>query len=125
MVKQQVWPWLFLAFMVGQVQSELIQSRLQNRHLQRVMNHQRITIVIEGVRTRARLHKPDPLLLIDFPEINHQFKVSEKIAQNVTFEFWHFPPIFVLLKLTCLVTLFDRNLHVFKKSPKWTILWHF
>ena len=88
MVKQQVWPWLFLAFMVGQVQSELIQSRLQNRHLQRVMNHQRITIVIEGVRTRARLHKPDPLLLIDFPEINHQFKVSEKLAQNVTFEFF-------------------------------------
>ena len=24
------------------------------------------------------------------------------------FEFWHFPPIFDLLKLTCLVTLFDR-----------------
>ena len=26
------------------------------------------------------------------------------------FQFWHFPPIFVLLKLTCLVTLFDRKL---------------
>ena len=37
------------------------------------------------------------------------------------FEFWHFPPIFVLLKLTCLVTLFDRKLQVFKNSPKWTI----
>ena len=37
------------------------------------------------------------------------------------FEFWHFPPIFVLLKLICLVTLFDRTLHVFKNSPKWTI----
>ena len=36
-----------------------------------------------------------------------------KITQNVAFEFWHFPPIFVLLKLTCLVTLFD--------SPKLTI----
>ena len=34
------------------------------------------------------------------------------------FEFWHFPPIFVLLKLTCLVTLFDRKLQVFKNSPK-------
>ena len=33
-----------------------------------------------------------------------------KIPQNVAFEFWHFPPIFVLLKLTCLVTLFDRKL---------------
>ena len=35
--------------------------------------------------------------------------------------FWHFPPIFVQLKLTCLVTLFDRKLQVFKNSPKWTI----
>ena len=44
-----------------------------------------------------------------------------KITQNVTFEFWHFPPIFDLLKLNCLVTLFDRKLQVFKNSPKWTI----
>ena len=44
-----------------------------------------------------------------------------KKTQNVAFEFWHFPPIFVLLKLTCLVTLFDRKLQVFKNSPKWTI----
>ena len=51
-----------------------------------------------------------------------------KITQNVAFEFmtfWHFPPIFVLLKLTCLVTLFDSKLQVFKNSPKWTIFWHF
>ena len=34
---------------------------------------------------------------------------------------WIFPPIFVLLKLTCLVTLLDRKLQVFKSSPKWTI----
>ena len=27
----------------------------------------------------------------------------------------------VLLKFTCLVTLFDRKLQVFKKSPNWTI----
>ena len=45
-----------------------------------------------------------------------------KITQNVAFEFWHFPPIFVLLKLTCLVTLFDRKLQVFKNSSNWTIL---
>ena len=37
------------------------------------------------------------------------------------FVFWHFSPIFVLLKLTCLVTLFDRKLQVFKNSLKWTI----
>ena len=29
------------------------------------------------------------------------------------FEFWHFLPIFVPLKLTCLVILFDRKLQVF------------
>ena len=47
-----------------------------------------------------------------------------KITQNVAFEFlefWDFPPIFVLLKLTCLVTLFDCKLQVFKNSPKWTV----
>ena len=29
------------------------------------------------------------------------------------FEFWQFPPILVLLKVTCLVTLFDRKLQFF------------
>ena len=32
--------------------------------------------------------------------------------------FWHFPPIFVLFKLTYLVTLFYSKLHIFKNSPK-------
>ena len=41
---------------------------------------------------------------------------------HLNFQFWHFPPIFVLLKLTGLVTLFDRKIQVFKNSPKWTIL---
>ena len=44
-----------------------------------------------------------------------------KITQNVAFEFWHFPPIFVLLKLTYLATLFDRKLQVLKNSLEWTI----
>ena len=35
--------------------------------------------------------------------------------------FGNFSQIFVLLKLTCLVTLFDRKLQVFKNSSKWTI----
>ena len=38
------------------------------------------------------------------------------------FEFWHFPPIFDLLKVACLVTLFDRRFQVFKKSPNWPFL---
>ena len=36
---------------------------------------------------------------------------------KLIFEFWHFPPIFVRLKLTCLVTLFDRKLQVFNNLP--------
>ena len=36
------------------------------------------------------------------------------------FQLRHFPSIFVLLKLTCLVTLFDRKLQLFKNSPKST-----
>ena len=31
------------------------------------------------------------------------------------------PFLYVLLQLTCLVTLFDRKLQVSKNSPKWTI----
>ena len=44
-----------------------------------------------------------------------------KINQNGDFLFWHFPPIFVKLKVTCLVTLFDCKLQVFKKIAKLTI----
>ena len=46
-----------------------------------------------------------------------------KITQNVAFIFffWHFPSIFILLKVICRVTLFDRKLQVYTKSPKLTI----
>ena len=37
------------------------------------------------------------------------------------FSFGLFRQFFVLLKLTCLVTLFDRKLQFFKNSPNWTI----
>ena len=44
-----------------------------------------------------------------------------KITQNVRFEFTlAFSPIFVLLKLTCLVTLFDLKLQIFQNSSEWT-----
>ena len=41
------------------------------------------------------------------------------------FEFWHFPAIVVLFKLTCLVILFDRKLQVFQKLAKMDHFWHF
>ena len=41
---------------------------------------------------------------------------------HLTFTILAFSPIFVWLKLTSLVTLYDRKLQVFKNSPKWTII---
>ena len=62
--------------LLGLSSGSLTQSRLQNRHLQRVINHNRVSIVLEGVRSRAlNSVKPDPILLINFPEVDHQFKV--------------------------------------------------
>ena len=54
----------------------------------------------------------------NFVSISHCLKIT----QNVAFEFWYFPPIFVLLKLTCLVTLFNIKLQSFKNSPNWLFL---
>ena len=60
-------------------EANLIQSRLQNRHLQRVLNHNRITIILEGVRSRAlNSIQNDPIMLITFPQINHQFQVRKR-----------------------------------------------
>ena len=61
----------------------------------------------------------------------HFFKTFKKLVsmfENYSkcriwiLQFWHFPPIFVLLKLTCLVILFDCKLQIFKNSSKWTIV---
>ena len=38
-----------------------------------------------------------------------------KITPNVAFDIGH--PIFVISKVTCLATLFDRQFHLFKNSP--------
>ena len=61
----------------------------------------------------------DPLIC----QCPYNFTLFEKYSKCRIgiFKFWHFPPIFVLLKLTCLVTMFDRKLQVFKNSSKWTI----
>ena len=44
-----------------------------------------------------------------------------KMSHLNFFNFCLFHQFLVLLKLTCLVTLFVRKLQVFKNSPKWTI----
>ena len=44
-----------------------------------------------------------------------------KYLKNVAFEFWYFPPTFVLLKVTCLESLFERKLQVFKNRQSRSI----
>ena len=70
----------------------LTHSRAQNRNLQRAIHHERIFLVLEGVRERAlNTVSPDALLLVDFPEIDNQFKVKWG-----TFIFLPKNPVFVL-----------------------------
>ena len=63
-------------------------------------------------------------LFLDYQQVQFSNFSILKIYKNFAvelFNFWHFPPIFVLLKMTYLVTLFDPKLKVFKNSSKWTI----
>ena len=53
------------------------------------------------------------------------YYILPTLFKNVVFEFWHFPPIFVLLKLTCLVTLFDRSFRFSKSRKNGDHFWHF
>ena len=61
-------------------------------------------------------------LILHFCERSEQHlqEITQKVAFS-NFQFWQFPPIFDLLKVTCLVTLFDHMFQVFKNSPKLTI----
>ena len=61
-----------------------------------------------------------PLRYYAVPKHYTVFEYPPKVAFSIL-QFWHFPPIFVLLKLTCLVTLFYTKRQFFKKSPKLTI----
>ena len=54
--------------------------------------------------------------------IFHQkFIKLKKIPLKKFVKLKYFPPIFIQLKVTCLVTLFDCKLQAFKNSPKWTM----
>ena len=70
---------LAMIFLLGSTFGNLTHSRAQNRHLQRAITHDHLTFVLNGVRERAMSSvQPDPIMLIHFPEINHQLKVSFK-----------------------------------------------
>ena len=76
-----------------------------------------------------KLSKNHPKLNLDLSKIflniiapnDPIFHNSQNFSKVFWTLLWHFSSIFVLLKLTCLVTLFDRKFQVFKKSPKFTI----
>ena len=55
--------------------------------------------------------------LLNFNDVQFQIALENSQCLKINpkcsiliFEFWHFPPMFDLLKLACLVTLFDRKL---------------
>ena len=52
----------------------------------------------------------------------HHSVENHSICLIWIFEFWHFQPIFVQLKLTGLVTLFDSKLKIFKIHQNWSFL---
>ena len=52
-------------------------------------------------------------------ENKYQNPVNYSKCRIWSFQFWHLPPIFVLLELTCLVTLFDRKHQIFINSLNW------
>ena len=85
-------------FNIGISESRLTQSRLQNSHLQRVLNHKRVSVTLEGVRNRALTTiQNDPILQISFPQIAHTFEVRKKGI----FSFFFFSTyIFIIFRYT-------------------------
>ena len=49
-----------------------------------------------------------PSTYLDLNWLSQCLKITQKVA-FIIFQFWHFPPIFVLFKVICLVTLFNLN----------------
>ena len=68
---------LAMATFFGPGLASLTPAGAQNRLLQRAISHNQVTFLLDGVRERAISSiQPDPILLIHFPEIDHQLKVS-------------------------------------------------
>lgn len=55
----------------------MVPVRSQNRVLQRGIRHNHLTFILEGVRQKAlgRRGRFDPVMMLHFPEIDHQLKV--------------------------------------------------
>ena len=63
---------------------------------------------------KENLQQP-PLISFEILIIRHFLSLPARWGYRCSLtSFWHFSPIFVLLKVTCLVKLFDRKLQVSK-----------
>ena len=59
------------------VTGTLVESHYLSKQLQRALRHDDVVIVMEGVRRRLiGIPDPDPLLLINYPDLDNQFKVN-------------------------------------------------
>ena len=63
--------------------------------------------VTENVHSERKAKKKN--FNYEIPNLEKPFAQFENGTHNVSFEFWHFPPIFVRLRFTSLATLFDCN----------------
>ena len=56
--------------------AKMTENREQSRELQRGLGQDHVTIVVDGILERLLGEpSPDPLVLINFPDLNTQFKV--------------------------------------------------
>ncbi len=71
---------LAVALLVDSAAGTLVESHYLSKQLQRALRHDDVVIVLEGVRRRLiGIPDPDPLLLINYPDLDNQFKVNNLI----------------------------------------------
>ena len=65
-----------LAVLDVRARATLIDAHELSKDLQRAVRYDEVVIVLKGVRQRMQgTPSPDPLILINFPDIDNQFKV--------------------------------------------------
>ena len=72
----RAWVLLSILSCLSSSLAKLTENRRESKELQKALNHKTLVVVIDGVLERLIGDpNPDPLLLINFPDINTQFKV--------------------------------------------------
>ena len=67
---------LVLLSLVGWATGTLTESHYLSKELQRALRQDKVVFVIEGVRRRMTgIPSPDPLVLVNFQDLDNQFKV--------------------------------------------------